>query len=852
MKCNVNITQLMKRFQAYFLFFIPNIKTCVLLYVLAITLLLRDSLSAVISTQWGEELTTIYNSLSANDFLNWMTVILLLVLVWTMSRRILQDKYYSWRALVCGFVVLYLFLDDNWIWVKVLFFDYKWLLILAFFVLGMCEFINLGKLLARTPKTINQVNKGFSVTPDSNLTRAEEWGGYIKSLIAKLLGTDVGRESFALGVTGVWGSGKTTFLMSLKEELQKYVYLVDFNPWNCDSASQISDDFFSTLVSSLTIPSYQKRLIVKYSKLLGQFDALKVQTNLAASFFNDDTSIAQAKEKAADVIGNMPFRVVVVIDDLDRLDEKELMEVLRLIRTTANFKNLLYVVAYDKRYITHVLGEIKGGEFLKKIFPLEVCLPALDNDASLNFLSNELEKCIDDNEVFNLIKSSCFNELNRQWVALYLPTFRDIKRFVSQFCLNINAFIRSKTISEINAVDFFYLELLQYYDFNAYQFIRDDSISMSLLEYGFDNHKYVLKYIDYDTVKGEKFIGEKNKRTEILGKYKQGVDYILKMLFSERNADLQNSIRYPANFQKYFSYRINEDIISIEEYKKFISKTINKDLKDNVKEYCKGSVSKTNSLMFHLLSHELGTADEQHVHNVAFSLIELARYKNFNVVAVFKTLFEKNGYQCFDNISKALEKAIRAQIEGDKCKYRVIQNILTSLVKETCGDDDFLEVKYESVLTNETLKTLAARNFQIILDQIDEPLPIQLITDKASRLHKFLSTAVATVSTYSYDGEHYEHIKLSLVIETLKEYYSSRDNKSGLELFFRQLDPSKGDPYFYDVQDPIYREMVNDNIEGVFGNISAFNDFISHVFKDINKVNTELRMLGLKPLSENI
>ena len=113
MKCNVNITQLMKRFQAYILFFKPNIKTCVLLYVLAITLLFRDSLSAVICARWGEELTMIYNSLSANDFLNWMTVIFLLVLVWKMSHHVLQDKYYSWVVLICGFVVFYLFMNKR-------------------------------------------------------------------------------------------------------------------------------------------------------------------------------------------------------------------------------------------------------------------------------------------------------------------------------------------------------------------------------------------------------------------------------------------------------------------------------------------------------------------------------------------------------------------------------------------------------------------------------------------------------------------------------------------------------------------------------------------------------------------
>ena len=50
--------------------------------------------------------------------------------------------------------------------------------------------------------------------------------------------------------------------------------------------------------------------------------------------------------------------VVIVIDDIDRLEKNELFEVLRLIRNTGNFANLIYVVAYDERYVVEQLSNL--------------------------------------------------------------------------------------------------------------------------------------------------------------------------------------------------------------------------------------------------------------------------------------------------------------------------------------------------------------------------------------------------------------------------------------------------------------------------------------------------------------
>ncbi|WP_422653172.1 hypothetical protein IZU89_15130 [Cellulophaga lytica] len=48
-------------------------------------------------------------------------------------------------------------------------------------------------------------------------------------------------------------------------------------------------------------------------------------------------------------------RFVVFVDDLDRLSNKEVLQVLKLVRNTANFKNFIFIVALDKDYILNEL-----------------------------------------------------------------------------------------------------------------------------------------------------------------------------------------------------------------------------------------------------------------------------------------------------------------------------------------------------------------------------------------------------------------------------------------------------------------------------------------------------------------
>jgi len=70
------------------------------------------------------------------------------------------------------------------------------------------------------------------------------------------------------------------------------------------------------------------------------------------------------------------------------------MEVIRLIRNTANFYNTFFIVSYDKVYVNNALKEAaihNHEKFLEKIFQLEVNLPYYKKAQLINELRDKMK-----------------------------------------------------------------------------------------------------------------------------------------------------------------------------------------------------------------------------------------------------------------------------------------------------------------------------------------------------------------------------------------------------------------------------------------------------------------------------
>ncbi|MDQ3053375.1 MAG: KAP family NTPase [Actinomycetota bacterium] len=88
-------------------------------------------------------------------------------------------------------------------------------------------------------------------------------------------------------------------------------------------------------------------------------------------------SIAQQRDMLAKELAGLLRPTVVVIDDIDRLESSEIRDIFKLVRLTASFPNVVYLLAFDRARVEDALSQsgFDGRAYLEKIMQLGVDLP---------------------------------------------------------------------------------------------------------------------------------------------------------------------------------------------------------------------------------------------------------------------------------------------------------------------------------------------------------------------------------------------------------------------------------------------------------------------------------------------
>lgn len=170
---------------------------------------------------------------------------------------------------------------------------------------------------------------------------------------------------------------------------------------------------------------------------------------------------------------------------MDRLQSKELMMVLKIIRDTADFPNVFYIVAADNIHLKKMLNiqHIDDAEtYLEKFFNLEFQLPANENIAF-----NELVKIL--REKFMVLQiqdtENCLQKIiNVPHIKDVFPNMRDVYRFLNAYFLAIDSL---RDVKDIDIFDLFLLTVIQLQDMEYYVQLRDNSLNiLNVMRYGND------------------------------------------------------------------------------------------------------------------------------------------------------------------------------------------------------------------------------------------------------------------------------------------------------------------------------------------------------------------------------
>lgn len=299
------------------------------------------------------------------------------------------------------------------------------------------------------------------------------------------------QNGFVYAVTGPWGSGKTTVLnfteRVLKQENDNNLVIVHFNPWWISGSDRLLEHFFKQFLSAFQTNKTWEGVqnLPALLELLKSFStALEAVPEPTTKFFGKGLGILAAllnrksekdlhtlRQKINKILGEFSGRIIVFIDDIDRLRPNEIRLVFRLVKAVANFPKTIYVLGYDESYVIRAVGDgdaQSGREYLDKIVQLPLTLPAPDR-SSLNKLFFEDLKEILMDAPEHLYKEHEFRILYDEAMTQFLNTPRNVRRF-----LNLLRATYPLVRGEVNAVDFIGIQVLRLFVPSTYEFVANN------------------------------------------------------------------------------------------------------------------------------------------------------------------------------------------------------------------------------------------------------------------------------------------------------------------------------------------------------------------------------------------
>lgn len=389
---------------------------------------------------------------------------------------------------------------------------------------------------------------------------------YAKKVTEWLLNTDISESSFAIGITSEWGSGKTSFLLDMKNVMVGKCYMIDFKPWHCQSPDQIINEFFELLRTGIkSIYSPLQKPILRYAQLLSDASIPEYVIPIFKLLPDMGHSIDEYKGKIEQGLKQLDKPVVVTVDDIDRLAADEMFEVLRLIRNTAAFPNLIFVVCYDKEYVVKQIqnkGIDESDLYLEKIFPLELSLPKTEEDD----LMETFRRALIDMRFMNGMQDKLIYLLNTEderIMVRLLPTYRKMKRFARVLMTNVTFITKKLGEKNVDLYDLFLIELVHFCMPEVYMTLRDRP--EDILEEKMDRRKRQARYYLKGGIFSDDNISKLFKRD-----YNQYEEELLRKCFCERTGDKIHYLPYVNSYLNYFCMATPSAMISKKEFRNIL------------------------------------------------------------------------------------------------------------------------------------------------------------------------------------------------------------------------------------------------------------------------------------------
>ena len=308
-------------------------------------------------------------------------------------------------------------------------------------------------------------------------------------------------ESLVIGLYGGWGSGKTSLINMVLEEInyaagnlfdEEKPVILNFSPWSYSGQNQIIYGFFRRLSSELRQFPYLEnsaQIILLLELYMSFFThtpvpkSMRIKRKLIAKLkkpiVNKQDSYAwesgrdpiQVKTELNALLKESRHKIIIIIDNISRLTSAEINQILQIVKSMGDYANTVYLLSFDKDQVVHAINKIHdgdGNEFIEKLVQLPFEVPPISKQDLENLLFDRLEN------VLKIVPENRWDTV--YWADIYYSTLRNFFNSARDITRYVNAlsFSYPRVRDVVNPVDFFALTALEVFAPKLFAGIREN------------------------------------------------------------------------------------------------------------------------------------------------------------------------------------------------------------------------------------------------------------------------------------------------------------------------------------------------------------------------------------------
>jgi hypothetical protein len=394
--------------------------------------------------------------------------------------------------------------------------------------------------------------------------------------------------------------------------------ILHLNPWRFPDESQLLLDFFKQLTKALGQSLHGTG--EKVAEAVTKYVAPLIPKIGFAGFTSDPGSTLQAigniaqpsieelHHRVDQAIADSGKRVVIFIDDIDRLEKTQIQSVFRLVKLTANFRHTAYLLAFDDVMVARAIGEIfaagadatstdaltAGQNFLEKIVQVPLRLPRARQQDLWQYCRARTQEVLHDTQTEldsqetehngQALNTQRFDSLLRRGILPRLTTPRLAIRYANAIRFSLPLLrgeVNTVDLLLVEALNVFYPELHQFVAARQDYFAGDGERRQILQSFGDANEPDINTQLE-GLLHTFNYTGETAAAAKAL----------LTALFprltattspwpwanndtptTEAELNRRQSVAAPAYFSRYFSYSVARGDVSDQEFNALITNT---------------------------------------------------------------------------------------------------------------------------------------------------------------------------------------------------------------------------------------------------------------------------------------